>query len=130
MQMPVVLVVEDDAEIRATLRMALEDDGYVVLEAPNGEAALQELRENLEPMVVLLDLVLPLRSGASVLEEVATDADLATRHAYVLVTAGDHSFHPPFTNVLQQLQVPVVHKPFDLETLIRTVNRAQERIGA
>ena len=128
--MPVVLVVEDDAEIRATLRMALEDDGYAVLEAHNGEAALAQLRENAAPMVVLLDLVLPLRSGASVLEAVAMDADLASRHAYILLTAADQSFQPPFTYVLKQLQVPVIHKPFDLDTLLSTVTQARERMGA
>ncbi|MGO8949571.1 MAG: response regulator [Ktedonobacterales bacterium] len=128
--MCVVLVVEDDTEIRATLRMALEDDGYTVLEAENGEAALAQLRKNAAPMVVLLDLVLPLRSGASVLETVASDADLATRHAYILVTAADQSFHPPFTDVLKQLQVPVVQKPFDLDTLFDAVTHARERVGA
>ena len=61
--MSVVLVVEDDVEIRATLRMALEDDAYTVLEAPNGEDAIAQLHSNREPMVVLLDLLLPLLSG-------------------------------------------------------------------
>ena len=128
--MPVVLVVEDDTEIRATLRMALEDDGYAVLEAHDGAAALAQLRDAGTPMVVLLDLVLPLLSGASVLETVAANPDLATRHAYILLTAADQSFRPPFTEVLQELQVPVIQKPFDLDTLFNTVTRARERIGA
>jgi CheY-like chemotaxis protein len=128
--MSVVLVVEDDAEIRATLRMALEDEGYTVLEAQNGEAAIAALHSNKMPMVVLLDLLLPLYSGAAILDMVATDADLATRNAYILLTAAHQSFHPPFTHVLQQLQVPIVHKPFDLDTLFEVVTQGAERIGA
>jgi CheY-like chemotaxis protein len=128
--MPTVLVVEDDTEIRATLRMALEDDGYSVLEASDGEAALARLREITSPLVVLMDLVLPVRSGASVLETVSADTNLATRRAYILLTAADQSFHPPFADVLQQLQVPVIHKPFDLDALLDAVSSAQERASA
>ena len=128
--MPTVLVVEDDTEIRATLRMALEDDGYSVLEASDGDAALAQLREITSPLVVLMDLVLPARSGASVLETVSADTDLATRHAYILLTAADQSFHSPFADVLNQLHVPVIHKPFDLDALLDAVSSAQERVSA
>src|SRR5215813_8711491 len=115
--MSMVLVIEDDVEIRATLRMALEDDGYSVLEAQNGEDAIGQLRSQCEPMVVLLDLLLPLLSGEDILKLVADDSTLATRHAYILLTAAHQSFQPSFLALLQQLQVPIIHKPFDLDDL-------------
>ena len=57
-----VLVVDDDPNIRTSLRFALEDEGYVVDEAGSGEAALEKLdARNGRPHVdlVLLDLMLP-----------------------------------------------------------------------
>lgn len=57
-----VLVVDDDPNIRTSLRFALEDEGYEVLEAGSGEAALQRLAEN-QVEIVLLDLMLPGMDG-------------------------------------------------------------------
>jgi two-component system, chemotaxis family, chemotaxis protein CheY len=128
--MSVVLVVEDDVEIRATLRMALEDDSHTVLEARNGMDALAELRSHQSPMVVLLDLLLPLLSGEDILKSAAADAELANRHAFILLTAADQSFKPTFTAVLKQLQVPVVRKPFDLDNLFDVIAQAARRVGA
>src|SRR5262245_58413653 len=54
-----VLLVDDDQAIRETLRFALEDAGYQVLEAADGIAALQALRATPTGMVVLLDLMMP-----------------------------------------------------------------------
>jgi hypothetical protein len=57
-----VLVVDDDAEVRALFRRMLEPDGYAVMEAPNGRAALERLRE-ITPGVILLDLMMPEMDG-------------------------------------------------------------------
>jgi GAF domain-containing protein/CheY-like chemotaxis protein len=57
-----ILVVDDDAELRALLRRMLEPAGYRVVEADNGRAALEHLRE-VTPSVVLLDLMMPEMDG-------------------------------------------------------------------
>ncbi|HKZ04494.1 MAG TPA: GAF domain-containing protein, partial [Methylomirabilota bacterium] len=57
-----VLVVDDDAEVRALLRRMLEPSGYAVVEADNGRAALERLRE-IKPSVILLDLMMPEMDG-------------------------------------------------------------------
>ena len=57
-----VLVVDDDDGIRTSLRLALEDHGYKVLEAPDGETALDRMRTE-PPDVVVLDLMLPGMDG-------------------------------------------------------------------
>jgi GAF domain-containing protein/DNA-binding response OmpR family regulator len=57
-----VLVVDDDAEVRALFRRMLEPDGYTVVEAPNGRAALERLR-GITPGVILLDLMMPEMDG-------------------------------------------------------------------
>ena len=57
-----ILVVDDDDDIRAFIRMALEDDGYTVMEAPDGAAALALVERHL-PCVILLDMRMPVMDG-------------------------------------------------------------------
>ena len=64
-----ILLVEDDAGIRAALSLALEDEGYSVLQAPNGRAGLS-LATVEQPDLVLLDLRLPDVSGFEVCREI------------------------------------------------------------
>ncbi len=59
------LVVEDDLDVRTMLRLLLEDDGYAVLEAADGDSAIVRILSD-EPDVVLLDLRLPGRHGIEV----------------------------------------------------------------
>lgn len=60
-----LLFVEDDDSIRLALRLALEDEGYEVREAPDGRSGLASFAER-EPDLVLLDLRLPDMSGFEV----------------------------------------------------------------
>ena len=61
-QMPLLLVVDDDTVIRTMLKRVLEKQGYEVVEAPNGSAAV-ELFQNLRPDMVLLDVLMPMMNG-------------------------------------------------------------------
>ncbi len=64
-----MLIVEDDAGIRAVLRMALEEEGYAVRECASGEAALQAF--SADPCdLLLVDLMLPDMSGFDVCRSV------------------------------------------------------------
>ena len=63
--METLLFIEDDDGIRLALSMALEDEGYDVRQAPNGEDGLAEFRRT-PPDLVLLDLRLPDMSGFDV----------------------------------------------------------------
>ncbi|MFM7772946.1 MAG: response regulator [Acidimicrobiaceae bacterium] len=66
--MQTLLFVEDDRDIRAALRLALEDEGYKVLESPDGQSGLKTFAsENVD--LVLLDLRLPDMSGFDVCRE-------------------------------------------------------------
>ncbi|MFM8867553.1 MAG: response regulator [Ilumatobacteraceae bacterium] len=64
-----LLVIEDDASIRTMLRQALEDEGYEVVEAPNGFAGLQAVQSSGLDLV-LLDLRLPDMSGFEVCRQI------------------------------------------------------------
>ena len=54
-----VLVVDDDEDLLDVLRDVIADEGYRVLTAPNGEAALEMLRSGEDPCMILLDLKMP-----------------------------------------------------------------------
>jgi two-component system KDP operon response regulator KdpE len=64
---PVVLVIDDEIQIRRLLRISLEANGYRVFEAVNGQAGLAEAAQR-RPDVVVLDLGLPDLDGVSVLK--------------------------------------------------------------
>jgi CheY-like chemotaxis protein len=98
------------------------------VEASGGEAALQLLRTAPERMVVVLDQRMPGLDGDQVLAAVAADPVLATRHAYILVTASPHTLRAS-PIVLGGLRVPVVEKPFDVDALLAVVAEAAAHLS-
>jgi CheY-like chemotaxis protein len=71
-----ILIVEDKATSRELLRAVLERQGYGVIEAKDGEEALQQLRTATLDLV-LLDLQIPIRNGYDVLQRIRSDDRLA-----------------------------------------------------
>jgi CheY-like chemotaxis protein len=124
-----VLIVDDDQALRELLREILEEEGYQVLEAADGDTALDLLQHSSERWVVLLDYLMPHGGGKRVLQTVSQDAALSTRHAYILLTARTR-LSLPVLEAAEVLSVQVVRKPFDLEGLLATVAQAFSRIKA
>jgi CheY-like chemotaxis protein len=58
-----VLIIDDDDALRETLGMILQDEGYKVDMAANGQEALTRLRSAPPPCLILLDLMMPVMSG-------------------------------------------------------------------
>jgi two-component system, cell cycle response regulator DivK len=71
-----ILIVEDKASSRELLRAVLENQGYAVREAADGEEALQKARAE-PPDLILLDLQMPIRSGYDVLKELRAEPRFA-----------------------------------------------------
>ena len=69
-----VLVVDDEPPIRKLLRMGLTTQGYDILEAPNGKAALELLAEH--PALIILDLGLPDKNGVEVVRQLREWSDI------------------------------------------------------
>jgi hypothetical protein len=84
-----VLVVDDDADFRELARRMLEREGYTMVEADNGRAALDRLRET-TPGVVLLDLMMPEMDGFDFVAAVRADAAWRSL-PIVVITAKDLS---------------------------------------
>ena len=81
----VVLVVEDAEDARFFMRLALEQLGYIVFEAEDGEKAL-EVAERVRPDIILMDLSLPIMDGLTATQKIrATDG--MNRVTVIAVTA-------------------------------------------
>jgi CheY-like chemotaxis protein len=72
-----ILIVEDDPDIRETLQEALEEEGYLVWTAENGQVGYDRIGEATKPSLVLLDLMMPIMDGRVFLNLVMADIDLA-----------------------------------------------------
>src|SRR5262245_31086349 len=72
-----ILVVEDDVDIRASVRAMLEDEGYAVSTADNGVRALERLSAGERPCLMLVDLLMPTMDGLELIERVRARPDLA-----------------------------------------------------
>ena len=77
------LIVEDDASLRAALRLLLERNGHRCVEASDGREALALARAHL-PRCVLLDLCLPALDGFAVARRLRADLRTVSAHIYCL----------------------------------------------
>lgn len=119
-----VCIVDDDPGIRESLRYMFEDDGYVVVEVEDGLAALDLLRHSEERLVVLLDVMMPKLDGIGVLRQVVAEPAEFDRHAYVLITANHQNLSQEALDLLQQLAIPIITKPFNLDDVQAAVDHA------
>lgn len=114
-----VLVVDDDARNRKLLETLLRADGYAVVSADSGHAAIDALSRRM-PDVMLLDLMIPGLDGFGVVRQLRADADYKTL-PIVIVTALDD----PGSNArLEAAGVnAVLHKPIDRWALKAALKR-------
>jgi CheY-like chemotaxis protein len=123
-----VLVIDDDAGNRGAMRNALEEEGYQVFEASNGLSGLERLRSHYEPLVVLLDWLMPDMDGVRVLATFAAEGTMARRNAYILVSASAQLPEFQTLTLLEDLDVTFLGKPFGLDALLTVVVAAVARL--
>jgi two-component system response regulator AtoC len=119
MAQPTILVVDDEALIRWSLTERLRSEGYEVLEAETGGAALEKLPEAVD--LVLLDYKLPDTDGVSVLRKIKEfDRDILV----IMLTA-----FASVETAVEAMKLGAYHfanKPFNLDEVVATVERALE----
>ncbi len=107
---PLILIVEDDAAIRESLRDLLLDEGYRVAEAAHGAEALERLSSEM-PSLMIVDLWMPVMTGGELLARLAADPRFASVPVVVL-TAANEQGRPGCT---------VLRTPVGLDRLLSTV---------
>jgi len=113
-----ILLVDDDAEIIESLRFALEAKGYEVLVARDGNQGLA-LAEREDPDLVILDMMMPKRSGFLVLEKLRRTRPIPMR--VIMITANEGSRHKAYAEMLGVDDY--IRKPFPMDRLIESVTR-------
>ena len=112
--MAVILVVDDDKDIRSSVKTILEAEAYDVVIAENGREALDLFRDpTFRPAVMLLDLMMPVMNGWQVLDHIARDRRLQ-KIPIILMSAffGERFVGDPYTMLI---------KPFALDRMLDLV---------
>ncbi|MEM6692846.1 MAG: response regulator transcription factor [Planctomycetota bacterium] len=116
-----ILVVDDDAEIIESVRYALEGAGYAVAVARDGNQALA-LAEKENPDLMVLDMMMPKRSGFLVLEKLRR---VRTENLpVVMITGNEGSRHKAYAELLGVSDY--IRKPFPMDRLIGAVKKLLE----
>jgi two-component system phosphate regulon response regulator PhoB len=113
-----ILVVEDHPTMREAMRLVLEDGGFRIDEAADGQRALEMVREN-PPDLVFLDMNIPGSGGADVLA--AIKADPATAGVRVIIVTADGE--EGRARALSLGADEYFTKPFSPIALLQTVDR-------
>ena len=112
-----ILVIDDDPDIRETVAFALKQAGYTVFTASNGEEGLA-LAHDTKPALVVLDMMMPKRSGFLVIESLRKDYEDPIK--IIMVTANEGERHESYAELLGVDKY--LHKPFAMEQLIQRVD--------
>jgi DNA-binding response OmpR family regulator len=126
-----ILLVDDQAEVREPIRIRLESEGYVVAVAGDGAQAL-ELYQQLQPDLVILDVMLPVQDGFTVCRQIRSQSQVP-----ILILSGKAEE----TDIIVGLELGAddyLPKPFRLNELLarvrahlrRAPHPAEEHVGA
>src|SRR5437899_904141 len=113
-----ILVVDDEENIRHTLRGVLADEGFEVLEAPNGRRAL-ELLEHVAPRLAIVDVWMPEVDGIELVERMRTNAP-----GVPIIVISGHGTIETAVRVIRLGAFDFLEKPFPLDALLNVVGRA------
>ncbi len=122
-----ILLVDDDNEILESMRMVLESKGFRVLAARDGNAGLM-IAERENPDLIILDMMMPKKSGFLVLEKLRSRS--AGLIPTIMITGNEGSRHRAYAEMLGVKDY--IRKPFAMEKLVRAVERImgiKQRLG-
>jgi len=113
-----ILRVDDDPEIIDSLKIVLETQGYEILIARDGNQGLA-LAEREDPDLIILDMMMPKRSGFLVLEKLRRSRPVPVR--VIMITANEGSRHKAYAEMLGVDDY--IRKPFGMDRLMESVQR-------
>lgn len=113
-----VLLVDDDLEIVEAMRYALEAKGFEILVARDGNQGLA-MAESEDPDLLILDMMMPKRSGFLVLEKLRRSRPVPMR--IIMITANEGSRHKAYAEMLGVDDY--IRKPFAMDRLVDAVQK-------
>jgi DNA-binding response OmpR family regulator len=113
-----ILLVDDDREIVESMRIALDASGFEVIVARDGNQGLA-MTEREDPDLVILDMMMPKRSGFLVLEKLRRTRPVPMR--VIMITANEGSRHKAYAEMLGVDDY--IRKPFAMDRLLESVTR-------
>jgi len=120
-----VLIVDDEPNIVTALEFLLKRSGYDVLLATNGAEALEQVEVN-RPDVVLMDVMMPIKSGFEVCQRMRERPELAHIKIVMLSAKGSEAEINKGLSLGADLYIT---KPFSTQELVATINRLFEPGG-
>jgi DNA-binding response OmpR family regulator len=118
-----VLIVDDDPDVLTTVRMAFEAAGARVTTANDGNKAV-DMAKRLDPDLIVLDMMMPKRSGFLVMESIKPNKDAGTRPFIIMITANEGKRHELYARHLGVDDY--LSKPFSID---RMMEKACELLG-
>ena len=113
-----VLLVDDDTEIVESMRTVLESRGYEILIARDGNQGLM-MAEKDEPDLVVLDMMMPKRSGFLVLEKLRRSRPVPMK--VIMITANEGSRQKAYAEMLGVDDY--IRKPFAMDRLLASIDK-------
>ena len=117
-----ILIVDDEKDVREVLAFTLSDAGYMIAEAPDGEAALERCDEY-DPHIVLTDIRMPRLDGLGLLEKIKQ------RHPEIeVIVATAFGDMASAVRALHLDASDFITKPIDSNVLMVSLERARQRV--
>lgn len=119
-----ILIIDDELDILKTTKYALEDAGYKVYTITNGEEGLMKLK-TINPDLILLDLLLPGRTGFQIAQEIKSKDEY--KNIPIIVISGKTADLDKYIAVKKGV-VEYIEKPIDMDRLLFHINDILQNI--
>jgi CheY-like chemotaxis protein len=116
---PLIMVADDEEDIKAVLEMFLEVAGYDVITAYDGLDAIEKIHES-KPDLVLMDIMMPLIDGIEVVRQMKAD-DSIKHIPVIMLTAASKS--DMVEKAMQAGAVDYIQKPFEPEQVQNVIQK-------
>ncbi len=118
--MTTILVIDDDVIVRETIIQILEDCGYRVVSAEDGERALAKFRAE-RPDLVITDIIMPEKDGMQTIAEIRVERPDVK---IIAISGGGRIGNADFLRIARNLgAMDIIPKPFDPDELVSRVGR-------
>jgi CheY-like chemotaxis protein len=114
-----ILIIEDEPDLRETLKDLLEISGFKVLTASNGKEGLEHIRSTGNPCLILLDLMMPVMNGWQFLEALQVDTEPVQKRPSVVVV----SAAADLVEVDRKYGCVLMRKPVNIHELIHLAHQ-------